>query len=134
MYGKSWWVCVPAALVALAVLLHGAQVQGGKDKDDLGNAEEFKGKTFELKEKGKASVTLLFPSGKEATITVRSEKKSDVNLFIYAGKKLIDKDDSPGPSCDLKFTPKESGKYTLVIENLGPGENSCTLKVAYGKK
>jgi hypothetical protein len=132
MYGKSWLVCVPAGLITLAVLLHGAQVQGGKD--EVGKAEEFKSKTFELKEKGKESLTLLFPAGKEATITVRSDKKTDVNLFIYAGKKLVDKDDSPGPSCDLKFTPKESGKYTLVVENLGPGENSCTLKVTYGKK
>jgi hypothetical protein len=134
MHAKCWRLGVPVVMVALAVLLCGTQVQGGKDKDEVGKAEDFKGKTFDLKEKAKASITLLFPSGKEATVTVRSEKKTDVHLFIYdAKKKLVEKDDSPGPSCDIKFTPKESGKYTLVVENLGPGENSSTLKVAYKK-
>jgi hypothetical protein len=128
MYGKNVRVGV-AALVALAAVLCAARAQDAKPIDG-GKAEEFKSKSFDLKAKGKAAITLTFPAGKEATITVRSDKMTDVNLFIYdADKKVVAKDDSPGPSCDLKFTPKEGGKYTLEVVNLGPGENRSTLKV-----
>jgi hypothetical protein len=130
---KSWHVGVLAAVFALAVLCT-SRAEEVKATDE-GKAEDFKGKTFDLKEKGKAAITLSFPADKEAVITVRSEKKSDVNLFVYsAAKKEVAKDDSPGPSCDIKFTPQEAGKYTLEIVNLGPGENKSTLKVTYGKK
>ena len=80
------------------------------------------------------AVTLTFPAGKEASVTVRSEKKTDVHLFVFdASGKEVAKDDSPGPSCDLKFTPKEAGKYTLEVRNLGPGDNQSTVKVVLGK-
>jgi hypothetical protein len=127
MRWKSWRVAVPVALLALGALLVGARAQ---DK-----AEEFKSKTFELKEKGKGDVTLTFPAGKEASVSVRCTKKTDVNLFVYDdAKKVVAKDDSPGPDCDVKFTPKAAGKYTLEVVNLGPGDNSCTLKVEFAKK
>lgn len=134
MHGKSWRASVPVALFALAALLCAAQAQDGKATDE-GKAEEFKGKTFDLKEKGKAAITLTFPAGKRVTVTVKSEKKTDVNLFVYdvTAKKLVAKDDSPGPDCEVKFTPKEEGKLTLVLRNLGPGENRSTLKVRFGK-
>jgi hypothetical protein len=87
-----------------------------------------------VKEKGKVEVALTFPAGKEAVVTVRCAKKTDVNLFVYdSAKKLVVKDDSPGPDCDVKFTPKEAGTYTLEIRNLGPGDNRCTLKVKLAK-
>jgi hypothetical protein len=128
MRGKAWRVCGSAALVALAALLCGARAEAKQAEG--GKAEAFKGKAFDLKEKGKSAITLTFPAGKEATVTVRSEKKTDINLYIYdADKKVVAKDESPGPSCDIKFTPKEGGKYTLEIVNLGPGENRSTLEV-----
>jgi hypothetical protein len=134
MRGKAWRVCGPAALVALAALLCGARAEDAKPTDE-GKAEEFKGKTFDLKEKGRAAIMLAFPAGKEAAVSVRSEKKTDINLFVYdADKKVVAKDDSPGPSCDLKFTPKEAGKYTLEVQNLGPGDNRSTLKVKVGNE
>ena len=99
-----------------------------------GKAEEFRGKTFEIKEKGEVAVLLSFPAGKKASITLRGEKKTDVHLFIYdASKKLIAKDDSPGPNCDVEFTPKEASKLTVVIRNLGPGTNKVPLKVQIAK-
>jgi hypothetical protein len=134
MRGKGWRVCGSAALVALAALLCGARAEDAKPTDE-GKAEEFKGKTFDLKEKGRAAIMLAFPAGKEAAVSVRSEKKTDINLFVYdADKKVVAKDDSPGPSCDLKFTPKEAGKYTLEVQNLGPGDNRSTLKVKVGNE
>ena len=56
------------------------------------------------------------------------------HLFVYdAAKKVVAKDESPGPSCDIKFTAKEAGKYTLEVVNLGPGDNKSTLKVEFAK-
>ena len=132
MDGKSWRVVLLAALVAL-LLLSGTRAQDGK-VTDAGNAEKFKGKTFDLKEKGKAAIRLTFPAAKKAWVTVKSDKETDINLFVYdADKKLVAKDDSPGPSCELSFTPKEAGKYTLQVRNLGPGDNRSTLKVSFKK-
>jgi hypothetical protein len=132
MNGKSWPVFALIGLFALAI---GSARAADDKKTDDGKAGEFKGKTFDLKKNSKASVTLAFPAGQEASVTVRSAKKTDVHLFVYdTDGKEIAKDDSPGPSCDLKFTPKEAGKYTLEVRNLGPGDNQSTLKVELGKK
>ena len=132
MHGKSWRVVLLAALVAL-LLLSGTRAQDGKVPDE-GQAEKFKGKTFDLKAKGKAAIRLAFPAGKKAWVTVKSEKETDIHLFVYdADKKVVAKDDSPGPSCELNFTPKADGKYVLEVRNLGPGANRSTLKVSFKK-
>ena len=132
MDGKCLRVCLVVALFGF-VVLSGTWAEEAKPTDE-GKAEAFKGKTFDLKEKGEAAITLTFPGGKRAVVTVKSEKKSDVNLFVYdAAKKLLVKDDSPGPDCEVKFTPMADVKLTLVVRNLGPGANSSTLKVNVGK-
>ena len=129
MCGKILRAAVLTTLVALATTLCAARAQGPEPIDG-GKAEAFKAKSFDLKEKGRAAIMLTFPAGKEASLTVRSDKKTDVHLYIYdAARKVVAKDDSPGPSCDLRFTPKEAGRYTLEVVNLGPGENRSTLKV-----
>jgi hypothetical protein len=133
MQGKVWRLGVPVAVVCLVALMGGARTQGDKPIDG-GKAEEFKSKAFDVKEKGKAVIAMTFPAGKEAVVKVRGEKKTDVHLFVYdAAKKEVVKDDSPGPNCDVKFTPKQAGKYTLEIRNLGPGDNRCTLQVELAK-
>jgi hypothetical protein len=128
-----WRVGLAAALVGLLVL-SGIQAGDGKPTDE-GKAENFKDKSFDLKEKGEASILLAFTSGQQAKVTVTSTKKSDINLFVYdSGKKLVAKDDSPGADCELSFTAKEDGKLMLVVRNLGPGENRSTLKVSVSGK
>ena len=129
---KSWRVYLAVALFGL-VVLSGTWAEEVKPTDE-GKAEAFKGKTFDLKEKGEAALTLTFPGGKNSTVTVKSDKKTDVNLFVYdVAKKLLVKDDSPGPNCEVSFTPTAAVKLTLVLRNLGPGENRSTLKVNVGK-
>jgi hypothetical protein len=132
MHGTSWKVGLLATLFAL--MLCAVRAEEAKPTDE-GKVEDFKSKTFTIKEKEKAAITLAFPAGKKFTITVRGgDKKTDVNLFIYnADKKVVAKDDSPGPNCDIDFTPKEAGKYTLEVVNLGPGDIKSTLKVAAAK-
>jgi hypothetical protein len=132
MNGKTRRLCVLAALCAL-VTFCATRAREEKPADE-GKAEDFKGKTFDLKEKQKGAVILAFPAGKEAAASVRCDKKTDVNLFVYdAAGKLVVKDDSPGPDCDVKFTPKEAGKFKLEVLNLGPGDNKATLKVTLAK-
>jgi hypothetical protein len=136
MDGKCWRVCALVVLLAfvLACGTRAEEAKADKKPADGGSAEKFKGKTFELKAKGKAKITLSFPADKEATLTVKSKKKSDVNLFVYdADGKEVAKDDSPGPDCEIKFKPKKAGKYTLEVVNKGPGANSSKLTVAYKK-
>jgi hypothetical protein len=129
---KNWGKCVLAALFGLVVLC-GAPAQDTKPID-LGKAEDFKGKTFDIKEKGEAAIVLTFPAGKKASVTLRGEKKTDIHLFVYdANKKVVAKDDSPGPNCDVDFTPKQGGRFTLLIRNLGPGANRVPLKVELAK-
>jgi hypothetical protein len=129
---KTWRVGALAGLFLLAVLCS-ARAQ---DKvTDGGKAEKFKGKAFTLKEGAKAKISLTFPEGKEATVTVKSDKKTDVNLFIYDEEgKEVAKDDSPGPDCEIKFTAKKAGKYILEVVNLGKGGNKSHLKVSFKKK
>jgi hypothetical protein len=129
---KFWGGCVLAVLFGF-VALCGAPAQDTKPIDG-GKAEEFKGKTFDLMEKGETAFLLTFPAGKKASITLRGEKKTDLHLFVYdSDKKVVAKDDSPGPNCDVEFTPKKDARLTLVIRNLGPGANSVPLKVEVAK-
>jgi hypothetical protein len=133
MVGKSWRAGAVAAVLAFVVVC-GARAQDDKATDE-GNAEKFKGKSFDLKAKGRAKIILTFPEGKTASLTVRSDKETDVHLFVYdEDKKVVAKDDSPGPTCDVTFTPKKGGKYIIEVINQGPGSNRSTLKVAFGKK
>jgi hypothetical protein len=132
MNGLSWRVCVLAVWCAL-VMLCGTRADDAKAKD-LGKAEKFKGKTFDVKAKGECAFTLTFPAGK-SKVVVKSKAKTDVNLYVYdAEGKEIAKDDSPGPDCELTFTLKEPGKVKLVIKNLGDEDNKSTVKVSVGKK
>jgi hypothetical protein len=132
MIVKNFGAFVLAALIGLVVLC-AAPAQDTKPIDG-GKAEEFKGKAFDIKEKGEVVIQMTFPAGKKATITLRGEKKTDVHLFVYdADKKVVAKDDSPGPNCDVDFTPKETAKLTLVLRNLGPGANRVPLKVEVAK-
>jgi len=128
MIWKNWQVSALAALFTLAVL---CGVRGDDVKpSDEGKAAEFKGKTFDLKEKDEAAILLTCTAGKEITATTKGEKETDVHLFIYSDdKKEIGKDTSPGPKCEVKFTPAKDGKFKFLVRNRGPGANKVTLEV-----
>jgi hypothetical protein len=116
-----------AALFALVVLcgVRAADVE----PTDEGKGAEFKGKTVEMKDKGEFAVLLAFSTGKEVTATTKGDKETDVHLFIYdEDKKEVGKDTSPGPKCEVKFTPSKEGKFKLLVSNSG-GTNKVTLEV-----
>jgi hypothetical protein len=133
MEKKIWRAHTVVVLFTLA-LLCSARAADEEPKDE-GKAEAFKSKTYKLKEKEKVQLILEFPEGRTAILQVRSALKTDVNLFVYdQERQVVAKDDSPGPSCDIKFKPKKAGKYTLEIVNLGKGPNKSKLTVVVKKK
>ena len=132
MISKNWQMGALAVLFTLVVL---SGARGGDVKPtDEGKAAEFKGKTFDLKEKGEAAILLTCTAGKQITATTKGEKETDVHLFIYAeDKKEVGKDTSPGPKCEVKFTPAKDGKFKFLVRNRGPGANKVTLEVKAAK-
>ena len=132
MISKNWQMGTLAVLFTLIVL---SGARGGDVKPtDEGKAAEFKGKTFDLKEKGEAAILLTCTAGKQITATTKGEKETDVHLFIYTeDKKEVGKDTSPGPKCEVKFTPAKDGKFKFLVRNRGPGANKVTLEVKAAK-
>jgi len=132
MISKNWQMGTLAVLFTLIVL---SGARGGDVKPtDEGKAAEFKGKTFDLKEKGEAAILLTCTAGKQITATTKGEKETDVHLFIYAeDKKEVGKDTSPGPKCEVKFTPAKDGKFKFLVRNRGPGANKVTLEMKAAK-
>jgi hypothetical protein len=64
------------------------------------------------------------------TVTAKGERETDVHLFIQDGdNNEVGKDTSPGPKCEVKFTPTKEGTFKLLVKNEGPGPNTVTLKV-----
>ena len=127
MTWKNRRVGALAALFALVVLC-GVRAADVKPTDE-GKGDEFKGKTVEMKDKGEFAIILAFSGGKEVAATTKGDKETDVHLFVYnEDKKEVGKDTSPGPKCEVKFTPAKPGKYKLRVTNSG-GANKVTLEV-----
>jgi hypothetical protein len=117
-------------VVACAMVASGAAIARDDEPIDEGKGSAFKSKAYELKEKGEVAILLTFAAGDAVTVTTDGDKKTDVHVFVYDyDKKEIGKDTSPGPKCEVKFTPKKDGKFKLLVKNNGPGANRVTLEV-----
>jgi hypothetical protein len=128
---KSWQVSGLAVPFVLAVLC-GVRAEDVKPTDE-GKGADFKGKTVEMKDKGEFAILLAFAAGKEVTATTKGTKETDVHLFVYdANQKEVGEDTSPGPKCEVKFTPAKAGKYKLLVRSSG-GTNKVTLEVKVAK-
>ena len=128
---RTLYVAAFASLCALAVLSR-VRAEDVKPTDE-GNGADFKGKTVQMTDKGAFAVTLAFSAGKEVTATTKGDKESDVHLFVYdEDNKEVGKDTSPGPKCEVKFTPAKDGKYKVLVRNSG-GPNNVTLEVSVAK-
>jgi hypothetical protein len=100
---------------------------------DLGNGAAFNGKKIEMKDNGGVAYLLSFTAGKEFEATTDGVKNTDVHLFVYDSSGAeVAKDDSPGPKCSVKVTPKQDGQYKFVIRNAG-GANTVTFNVKLAK-
>jgi hypothetical protein len=127
LMGKKFLACVLAILCFLTLTFSGRALE--EKPTDEGKGADFKGKTVEMKDKGEFAILLEFSAGKEVIATTNGDKETDVNLYVYdESKKEVGKDTSPGPKCEVKFTPKKDGKYKLLVTNTG-GTNKVTLEV-----
>jgi hypothetical protein len=118
-----------ALVILFSVALISRGTMGAVKPSDEGDGTKFSGKTVEMKGKSEFAVLLSFPAGKEVTATTDGEQNTDIHLFVYdSGKKEVGKDTSPGPKCEIKFTPAKQGKFKLLVKNLG-GPNKVTLSV-----
>src|SRR5262245_33308841 len=114
MAWKISWVGAVAVVFMLAAL-GGGRADDVKPTDE-GKAAEFKGKTFDLKAKGEVAILLSCPAGAEVTATTKGEKETDVHLFVYGpDNKEVGKDTSPGPKCEVKFTPMKASKFKFLV-------------------
>src|ERR1700729_1089879 len=99
-------IAVVAVLFAVATLCPAQDVK----PTDLGKGAAFNGKTIEMKDKGEVAYLLSFAAGKEFEATTDGSKNTDVHLFVYdASGEQVAKDESPGPKCSVKVTPKKDG-------------------------
>jgi hypothetical protein len=131
LWGKKPMKSITRFATAVAVAMAIATLcaaQDGKPRD-LGKGAAFNGKTIEMRDKGEVVYLLSFTAGKEFEATTDGLKNTDVHLFVYdsAGGE-VGKDDTPGPKCSVKVTPREDGRYKFVIRNSG-GANTVTFKV-----
>jgi hypothetical protein len=125
---KIWML--PAVALACAMVASGAAVALEDKTGEAGKASAFKNRVFEIKEKGEVAVLLPFAAGGPVTVTTNGERETDVHLFIQDGDNLeVGKDTSPGPTCEVKFTPTKEGTFKLLVKNEGPGPNTVTLEV-----
>ena len=117
---KNWLALVAALACALVVSPVPAAFEDAPGEASKGSA--FKSRVFEIKEKGEVAVLLSFAAGKPVIVTTNGDKQTDVHLFIQDGdNKEVGKDTSPGPKCELKFTPTQEGTFKLLVKNEGPG-------------
>jgi hypothetical protein len=121
-------VTAAAVMFAVATLCPAQDVK----PTDLGNGAAFNGKKIEMKDKGEVAYLLSFTAGKEFEATTDGLKNTDVHLFVYSSGAEVAKDDSPGPKCSVKVTPKQDGQYKFVIKNAG-GANTVTFNVRVAK-
>jgi hypothetical protein len=131
----NWKISWTGALAAVFMLAAQCSTRADDVKaTDEGKATDFKGKAFDLKSKGEVAILLSCPAGVEVTATTKGEKETDVHLFVYTPEnKEAGKDTSPGPKCEVKFTPTKAGKFKFLVRNLGPGANKVTLEVKISK-
>ncbi len=102
----------------------------GDDKSAEGSKDPAaKTLVFEINEKSEVAVFLPFLAGKAETVTTKGDKQTDVHLFVHDGdNQEVGKDTTPGPECEVKFTPTKEGTFKLVVKNEGPGPNKVTLE------
>jgi hypothetical protein len=125
---KNW--VAPVVALACAMVASGAAVALEDKPSEANKRSAFKSRVFEIKEKGEVAVLLSFAAGRPVTVTTNGEKQTDVHLFIQDGDNTeVGKDTSPGPKCEVKFTPTKEGTFKLLVKNEGPGSNKVTLEV-----
>ena len=127
MHRMIWRV---GGLAVLLVFVGGVLRAADAKPTDEGKAAEFKGKAFDLKAKGEAAILLSCPAGKEVTATTKGEKETDVRpVRLRRRQEGSGQGHQPRPEVRGEIHAEKSGKYKLLVQNLGPGASKVTLEV-----
>lgn len=71
-----------------------------------------------------------FKKGELAEILLVGDGDTDIDLFVFDSlENLIEKDDDYTDRCYVSWVPKWTGKYVIVVKNLGPIYNNFTLLI-----
>jgi hypothetical protein len=64
--------------------------------------------------------TVWFHSGSEARVTVRGDGDTDLDLYVFDEHgNLVACDDDCTDYCVVRFTPAWTGRFKIVVKNLG---------------
>jgi hypothetical protein len=78
--------------------------------------------------RGSDRYTMTFEGGEVAFVTVSGDGDTDLDLFVYdESGHLVASDIDPGDDCVAVFTPRWTGRFTIVIRNHGPVYNRYVL-------
>jgi hypothetical protein len=74
-----------------------------------------------------------FERGTRVTIAVKSERRSDVDLYVLDSNRFpVAQDDGPEPDCFVDFVAPTDGNYRIVVINRGPGANRSRVTITTG--
>ncbi|MFQ5845697.1 MAG: hypothetical protein ACE5JG_11995 [Planctomycetota bacterium] len=73
---------------------------------------------------GSHRFTVTFPGGRAARVYVRGDRSSDLDLYVYdENGNLIGKDLGFTDSCVVRWTPRWTGPFVVVVKNRGRRAN-----------
>ena len=71
-----------------------------------------------------------FDAGKSVYVSVSGDGDTDLDLYIYdENGNLIKSDTDSDDECFCKFTPLWTGKFTIIVKNLGSVCNRYRLRI-----
>lgn len=85
--------------------------------------------TERVKARSTDRYTHRFYSGETVYIGVRGDGDTDLDLYVYdENGNLIDSDTDSGDDCLCIFTPKWTGRFTIMVKNLGDIYNEYRIR------
>jgi hypothetical protein len=72
---------------------------------------------------------IRFYGGERAEVIVEGDGDTDLDLFVYDENwRLVASDDDSTDYCIARWTPRRTGSFHVVVENLGSVYNEYTLR------
>ncbi len=71
---------------------------------------------------------LYFRAGEQAVVTVLGDGVTDLDLYVYdSNGHLVGKDDDRTDQCIVRWVPRWTGRFYIVVVNRGSVSNEYTL-------
>jgi hypothetical protein len=100
---------------------------GKIEQPSFGKTTELK--PFQVAADGTKEFDVKLKEGQWSAVWVSGAKATDVDVFVFGPDGVeVTNDEHVSKDAFVSFVPKETGTYRIEVRNLGPGENTCTLK------